>query len=240
MLMPAASLEVVGLRAGYGPTIVLEDVSFKVPAGGRLAVLGRNGTGKTTLLSSLMGVIRQTEGKIIVGGAEISGLPSAERARAGLGLVPQTRDIFPSLTVEENLIVGLKDRPRSALGEAYDLFPRLRERSSNLGWQLSGGEQQMLSTARTILGRPSVLLLDEPLEGLAPVLCEALMTALKRLASMNAVSVVLAEHRLESVLEFAEDVLILERGCIAWSGASSELKSHPCLLDRYLGVGALY
>jgi branched-chain amino acid transport system ATP-binding protein len=238
--MPAASLEVRGLSAGYGPTTVLEDMSFSVPAGARLSVLGRNGMGKTTLLSALMGMNRRYSGEILVGGRDLSSLKSSERARMGLGLVPQTRDIFRSLTVEENLIVGLKDRPRSVVREAYDMFPRLHERRNNLGWQLSGGEQQMLSTARTILGKPSVLLLDEPLEGLAPVICEELMTAFAQLASSGEMTILLVEQRLESALDFAESVLILERGRIAWQGTSEALRADHGLIEHFIGVGSLH
>ena len=238
--MPAASLDVRNLSAGYGPTVVLEDVSFSVPSGARLSSLGRNGLGKTTLLSTLMGLNRRYGGDILVGGKNVSSLKSSERARQGIGLVPQTRDIFRSLTVEENLIVGVKDRPRSVIQEAYDMFPRLHERRSNLGWQLSGGEQQMLSTARTILGRPSLLLLDEPLEGLAPVICEELMAAFTRLASSGEMTVLLVEQRLESALDFADTVLILERGRIAWQGTSETLRSDHGLVERYIGVGALH
>jgi len=238
--MPAASLEVRDLSAGYGPTIVLEEVSFSVPAGARLSILGRNGMGKTTLLSTLMGMNRRYGGAIMVDGRDLSSLRSSERARSGLGLVPQTRDIFRSLTVEENLIVGLKDRPRSALQEAYDMFPRLHERRNNLGWQLSGGEQQMLSTARTILGKPSVLLLDEPLEGLAPVICEELMAAFTRLASSGEMTILLVEQRLDSALDFAEFVLILERGRVAWQGTSEALRADHGLIERYIGVGSLH
>src|SRR3954465_6231657 len=145
MHMPAASLEVRGLSAGYGPTLILEDVSFSLPAGSRLSILGRNGMGKTTLLSSLMGMNRRYAGDILLDGTDVAALNSSSRALKGLGLVPQTRELFRALTVQENLFVGLKARPRSALQEAYDMFPRLREPRRNLGWQLSGGEQQMLS-----------------------------------------------------------------------------------------------
>lgn len=238
--MPATSLEVRGLSAGYGPTVVLEDVSFSVPSGARLSILGRNGMGKTTLLSTLMGMNRRYSGEILIGGADVSGLRSSERARRGIGLVPQTRDIFRSLTVEENLVVGVKDRPRSVIQEAYDMFPRLHERRKNLGWQLSGGEQQMLSTARTILGRPSVLLLDEPLEGLAPVICEELMAAFTRLASSGEMTILLVEQRLDSALDFAESVLILERGRIAWQGTSEALRKDQGLVEHYIGVGSLH
>jgi branched-chain amino acid transport system ATP-binding protein len=239
MLMPAASLEVRGLRAGYGRTVVLDDVSFSVASGARLSILGRNGMGKTTLLSSLMGLNRIHGGAILIDGRDVSGLASPERARQGLGLVPQTRDVFPSLTVEENLIVGIKDRPRGAIQEAYEMFPRLYERRSNPGSSLSGGEQQMLSTARTILGRPSVLLLDEPLEGLAPILADEVMAALERLASGGEMTVVLVEQRLESALAFADAVLILERGRIAWQGSAEALQAERGLIERHLGVGSL-
>ncbi|HZH50694.1 MAG TPA: ABC transporter ATP-binding protein [Microvirga sp.] len=238
--MPAASLEVRGLSAGYGPTVVLEDMSFSVPAGSRLSILGRNGMGKTTLLASLMGMTRRYSGEIKVDGVDVSGAKSSERAWTGIGLVPQTRDIFRSLTVEENLLVGIKDRPKSVIEEAYEMFPRLKERRSNLGWQLSGGEQQMLSTARTILGRPSVLLLDEPLEGLAPVICDELMAAFTRLAATGEMTILLVEQRLESALDFADTVMILERGRIVWQGTSDVLRSDHGLVERYIGVGSLH
>jgi len=240
MPMPAASLEVEGLSAGYGPTIVLEDMSFKVAAGQRLSVLGRNGMGKSTLLTALMGLNRRYGGAIRLDGIDVTSKRPDARANAGLGLVPQTREIFASLTVEENLFVGLKGRPRAALEEAYGLFPRLGERRKNLGWQLSGGEQQMLSTARTILGKPSVLLLDEPLEGLAPVICDELMAVLTRLADTGEMTIIFVEQRLDSALAFAPNAMILERGRIAWAGPSADLKQDPGLVERHLGVGGLH
>lgn len=238
--MPAATLDVRGLSAGYGQTHVLEDVSFSVPAGGRLSILGRNGMGKTTLMASLMGLTRRYAGSISVGGTDITALGTAARAHSGIGLVPQTREVFKGLTVEENLFAGLKGRPRSAIEEAYALFPRLQERRRNLGSQLSGGEQQMLATARTILGEPSVLLLDEPLEGLAPVICDMLMEAFTRLAASGAMTILFVEQRLESALAFAEDVIILERGRIVWSGKPDALRSDAAVLERYVGVGGLH
>ncbi|KKB77090.1 branched-chain amino acid ABC transporter [Devosia limi DSM 17137] len=235
--MTAASLEVAGLSAGYGPTRILEGVSFSVPAGGRLAVLGRNGMGKTTLFASIAGQTRRYDGSVRLGDMEITGLDGSARALGGLGYVPQSRSIFKSLTVEENLFVGLKSRPRSALEEAYAMFPRLKERRRNLGSQLSGGEQQMLSTARTILGQPTVLLLDEPLEGLAPVICEELMAAFAQLAATKAMTILLVEQRIKAALEFADRVIVLERGQIAWSGTPAELEAQPETVDRLLGVG---
>jgi branched-chain amino acid transport system ATP-binding protein len=238
--MPAASLEVRHLSAGYGRTQVLEDVSFSVPAGGRLSILGRNGMGKTTLLTSQKGLNRRIAGEILLDGRDIAPLATAARARGGLGLVPQGREVFKRLTVEENLFVGLKGRPRSAIEEAYAIFPRLKERRRNLGSQLSGGEQQMLSTARTILGKPSVLLLDEPLEGLAPVICDMLMDSFSRLAATGEMTILFVEQRLDSALDFAEQAIILERGRIAWSGDRDRLRASGEILERHVGVGALH
>ncbi|NLS04595.1 ABC transporter ATP-binding protein [Rhizobium sp. P32RR-XVIII] len=237
--MPALPLEVENLSAGYGPTKVLEGVSFSVPAGQRLAVLGRNGMGKTTLLATLAGQTKRYDGRIRLGDADLTTAPSATRAHHGLGYVPQARCIFPTLTVEENLFVGLKGRPKGALEEAYVMFPRLKERRRNLGSQLSGGEQQMLSTARTILGRPSVLLLDEPLEGLAPVICEELMAAFAELAKAGDMTILLVEQRIQSALDFADHVIILERGRLAWVGTPSELAKDHDTVERLLGVGGL-
>ncbi|MCR4524160.1 MULTISPECIES: ABC transporter ATP-binding protein [Bosea] len=238
--MPAAELDIRNLSAGYGQTHVLEDISFAVPAGGRLSILGRNGMGKTTLMASLMGLTRRYAGSIHLGGQDVTALGTAARAHGGIGLVPQTREIFKGLTVEENLFAGLKGRPRSAIEEAYALFPRLGERRRNLGSQLSGGEQQMLATARTILGQPSVLLLDEPLEGLAPVICDMLMEAFGRLAGSGAMTILFVEQRLESALAFADDVIILERGRIVWSGKPDALRTDAEVLERYIGVGGLH
>lgn len=238
--MPAAPFEVADLSAGYGQTRVLESVTFAVPAGARLAVLGRNGMGKTTLFATIAGQTRRYRGTIRLDGKDLSDLESASRARAGLGYVPQARCIFPSLSVEENLQVGLKDRARSAIGEAYDLFPRLKERRNNLGSQLSGGEQQMLSTARSILGKPTVLLLDEPLEGLAPVICEELMAAFSKLAAAGDMTILLIEQRIQSAIDFADRVIIMERGRIAWSGTPAELSANPETVEKLLGVGSLH
>ncbi len=235
--MTAAPLEVSGLSAGYGPTRILEGMSFSVPAGGRVAVLGRNGMGKTTLFATLAGQTRRHSGTIKLGGQDLTKLDGSARALAGLGYVPQSRAIFKSLTVEENLFVGLKARPASAVEEAFSMFPRLKERRRNLGGQLSGGEQQMLTTARSILGQPTVLFLDEPLEGLAPVICDELMAAFTALAERRSMTILLVEQRLKAALEFAEHVLILERGRIAWSGTPAELNAQPETVDRLLGVG---
>ncbi|MEO3432849.1 ABC transporter ATP-binding protein [Inquilinus sp. CAU 1745] len=235
--MPAASLEIAGLSAGYGPTRVLEDVGFSVAAGGRLAILGRNGMGKTTLLATIAGQTRRYGGSVKLDGADVSGMSGSARALKGLGYVPQGRCIFKSLTVEENLFVGLKGRRRDAMEEAYALFPRLAERRRNLGSQLSGGEQQMLATARTILGKPTVLLLDEPLEGLAPIICDELMAAFDRLAAAGDTTILLVEQRIRAALAFADRVMIMERGRIAWIGTPDELEAEPETVERLLGVG---
>jgi branched-chain amino acid transport system ATP-binding protein len=237
MPMPAARLDVEGLSAGYGPTQIIADISFGVPAGDRLAILGRNGMGKTTLLATLMGLSTRHRGQIRIDGNDLAALRPSSRSLLGVGYVPQTRGIFRSLTVEENLSTGLKGRPRSALAEAYEMFPRLGERRRHLGLQLSGGEQQMLSMARTLLGKPSILLLDEPLEGLAPVICDELMGMISALAGSGEVTVILVEQQIERALDFADRVLVLERGRQAWQGASAELRSDRALVDRLLGVG---
>lgn len=235
--MPAARLEVQGLAAGYGSVSILSDISFAVPAGGRLTVLGRNGVGKTTLLATLMGLTTHKGGSVRVGEREVTGLKTYARAAAGLGYVPQTRDVFRSLTVEENLFTGLKGRPRSELESVYAMFPRLAERRNHGGMQLSGGEQQMLSLARTLLGKPTVLLLDEPLEGLAPVICDQLMETIVKLARSGEMTVVLVEQQIERALDFADDVLVVERGRIVWRGQAAEFRADRELADRLLGVG---
>jgi branched-chain amino acid transport system ATP-binding protein len=157
---------------------------------------------------------------------------------AGLGYVPQTRDIFPSLSVAENLVAGLKGRPRKCIEEAYDLFPRLAQRRDNAGTQLSGGEQQMLSVARTLLGQPQLLLLDEPLEGLAPIICQELMQAFERLAQDQSVAVVLVEQKTDAALRFAQQALILERGAVVHAGSSAPLIAQPSLLEQHVGLAA--
>ncbi|GGC67619.1 ABC transporter ATP-binding protein [Chelatococcus reniformis] len=235
--MPAARLEVRNLCAGYGPTRIISDMTFQAAAGERLAILGRNGMGKTTLLATLMGIATQQGGRIVFGDSDVTGLATSLRARLGAGYVPQNRDIFPSLTVEENLSAGLKGRPRAALDEAYVLFPRLAERRRHFGLQLSGGEQQMLAMARTLLGHPSILLLDEPLEGLAPVICDELMEAITQLGTGGHVTVLLVEQQIERALDFADRVLVLERGRAAWQGPAAGLRSDRALVERLLGVG---
>jgi len=235
--MRAVPLRVDDLTAGYGRTEVISHVSFDVPAGSRTLILGRNGVGKTTLLASLMGLCTQHGGTIQLGGEDLSGRKTSRRAMLGMGYVPQTRDIFRSLTVEQNLSTGIRAGSDARLEEAYEIFPRLAERRRNMGGQLSGGEQQMLSIARTLLGRPSVLLLDEPLEGLAPIICDELMATIADLCSSRAITIILVEQQIERALAFGEDALIIEKGRIVWKGAVTALRSDHTLIDTYLGVG---
>lgn len=235
--MHVPHLDVKGLCAGYGPVRIVENISFTLAPGDRLAVLGRNGMGKTTLLAGLMGLASWQGGEAWSGGQDLARKRTSLRADLGFGYVPQTRDIFASLTVEENLRAGLKGRPLAAIAEAYEIFPRLRERRRNFGMQLSGGEQQMLSMARTLLGKPSILLLDEPLEGLAPVICDELMEVLEVLTAARNVTVVLVEQQIERALRFATQAMVLERGRVSWSGAPRTLMADRELIDRLIGVG---
>ena len=235
-----ALLEVSDLHAGYGPVQVLHGIELSVEPGERLALIGRNGVGKTTLLKALMGLADVRRGAVRFEGRPLGQSGTGERALAGLGYVPQTRDIFPSLTVEENLIAGLKGRPVRCVQEAYDLFPRLAERRRNGGSQLSGGEQQMLSVARTLLGQPRLLLLDEPLEGLAPIICQELMAAFTQLASQTGVAVVLVEQKVEAALRFAQQAIVLEHGAIVHREACHSLSLRPELIERYVGVAGTH
>ena len=232
----SAVLQVSALDAGYGSVHILHQVELRVEAGQRWAVLGRNGVGKTTLLKAIMGLADVTHGRIEWDGHDISKWTPRQRAMAGLGYVPQTRDIFPSLTVAENLLAGLKGRPQKCIQEAYELFPRLAQRRDNAGTQLSGGEQQMLSVARTLLGQPRLLLLDEPLEGLAPIICQELMHAFEQLARNQSVAVVLVEQKTDAALRFADQALILERGAVVHTGTSAHLKAQASLLERHVGL----
>ncbi|SDH96061.1 ABC transporter ATP-binding protein [Alloyangia pacifica] len=227
-------LELKNVTAGYGPTHVLRGITLSVAPGERLAVIGRNGAGKTTLLSTIMGLTRMHGGSVHYGGREIDRLAPYRRNALGLGLVPQTRDIFPSLTVEENLLSCL--RGDASLEEAYALFPRLKERRKNGGTQLSGGEQQMLSIARTLMTRPDVLLLDEPLEGLAPVICEQLMAVFEELAKDGSRAVVLVEQHAEAALAFATRAALMANGAIVHEGPAEALRRDAELLHRHVGV----
>ena len=226
--MPDA-LQVSGVRAGYGETIVLEDVSFELPERGALAVLGRNGVGKTTLLATIMGHTTFHSGQMLFNQKTINSLPVYERARLGIGYVPQERLIFPSLTVEENLAVAARplkearERAGWTLERVYDLFPQLAERRAHRGNQISGGEQQMLAIGRALMGNPSLLLMDEPLEGLAPIIVEALLKALKRLISEDSLALVLVEQHAKLALQVTRTALVMRRGRIVHHGPSEAL-----------------
>jgi branched-chain amino acid transport system ATP-binding protein len=233
----AELLRVENLRAGYGNATVLEDISFRLEAGGSLALLGRNGMGKTTLLATLMGATRQLHGHIWLDGQDLGPLPSHRRAHAGLGWVPQERDIFPSLSVEENLTVVARPGPWS-LQKVYAAFPRLRERRANMGNQLSGGEQQMLALARALMLNPRLLLLDEPLEGLAPLIVRELLDSIAQMIRNGDMAVILVEQHAHQILPITRDALVLERGRIVHHGPSDRLAADPALLDRWLGVAA--
>jgi branched-chain amino acid transport system ATP-binding protein len=219
-------LQIRKVRAGYGETVVLEDVDLGLPEDGALAVLGRNGVGKTTLLSTIMGHTTFHSGEIVFQGKAIADLPVYERSRLGIGFVPQERLIFPSLSVHENLTVA--QRPgRWSTERVYDLFPRLKERRSAMGNQLSGGEQQMLAIGRALMGNPSLLLLDEPLEGLAPIIIEALLISLKRLISEESLAIILVEQHAKVALGVTQSALVLNRGRVAHYGPSAELLADP-------------
>ncbi len=231
-----AGLRVEGLRAGYAGTRIIEDVSFNVQRGERLGILGRNGAGKTTTLATLMGLTELQDGTLHFAGQDISRMTTFQRARAGLGYVPQTRDIFASLSVEENLIAGLASQPKTRINDAYDWFPRLKERRRNYGNQLSGGEQQMLSVARALMSSPSVLLLDEPLEGLAPLLAEELMEKIRSLVDRTGIGCILVEQHVDVVLNFSTQVLVLERGVPVYQGTPTELRNRPDVLEGAIGL----
>lgn len=232
----AEALLVSGLRAGYGATEVLEDVSFALEPGTALSVIGRNGVGKTTLLATLMGLATRHAGAIALGGRDLSALPPNRRALAGLGYVPQRREIFPSLTVQENLRIGARPGPWSA-ERIEGLFPVLAERGANRGDQLSGGEQQMLAVGRALATNPSVLLLDEPFEGLAPVVVRRLHAALTAVRDETGLSIILVEQHAKLALGFAPRVLVMNRGRVVYDGASAALSADPAWLDRLCGIG---
>ena len=223
------------LTAGYGDSIVLEDVSFEVDAGGSLALLGRNGVGKTTLLLTLMGLTRLKSGSLAWEGADIVRLPTFRRAQAGLGWVPQERFMFPSLTVEEHLSVVA--RPGSwSIARVYQYFPKLEERKQNLGNQLSGGEQQMLAIARALMTNPKLLLLDEPMEGLAPIIVQELLKVIGELVRAGEFAVIVVEQHARLALTLTREAIVLDRGQVVHRSASEDLLKHPETLDRLVAV----
>jgi len=227
-------LELADVRAGYGDAVVLDGVSLSVPDNGSLAVLGRNGVGKSTLLMTVMGMTRLFRGEILFRGKSITALPAHRRARLGLGWVAQEREIFPSLSVQENLTVAARPG-RWDLASVYRLFPRLGERKDNMGNQLSGGEQQMLAIARALMTNPALLLLDEPLEGLAPIIVEELAEALKKMTGEGTASILVEQHT-DLALSLTDDAVVIERGAIVHRARSADFAEDAATLERYVGL----
>ena len=233
--MADALLQIDDLSAGYGEAVVLTGVSLTLGEGRTLALLGRNGTGKTTLINTLAGATRQHGGRIVLGGVDLTRLAPHCRAAAGIGWVPQERNIFKSLTVDENLTAVA--RPGHWTPErAYAMFPRLAERKGNLGTQLSGGEQQMLAVARALVLNPRLLLLDEPLEGLAPIIVEELLRAIRRITRDEGLAAIVVEQHPQAVLAISDDAVVLDQGRVVHAERADVLRTQPEVLDRLLGV----
>jgi len=230
-------LSLESLRAGYGEAVVLSGISLALNEGESLALLGRNGMGKTTLVNSIIGVTRYRGGAIRLDGRDVTRLRPDQRAHAGIGWVPQERNIFKSLTVEENLTAVARPGAWTA-ARVYELFPRLAERRANLGNQLSGGEQQMLAVGRALVLNPRVILLDEPLEGLAPIIVEELIAALTRIVRQEGLAAILVEQNAQKILGVTDRAVILERGSIVHEGASAALAADRAVLETFLGVAA--
>ena len=224
------------VSAGYGRATVLQQVSLGLGEGEAMALLGRNGVGKTTTLNTIIGLTRQQGGRILLGGQDITRLSPERRVEAGIGWVPQERGIFRSLTVEEN-ITAVARPGRWTLEAVYGLFPRLEERRRNFGNQLSGGEQQMLSIARALVLNPNVLLLDEPTEGLAPIIVEELLAAIRRIVREEGMAAIVVEQHARQILSITDKAVILDRGTVAYAGASEGLAADTAVLGRFLGIG---
>lgn len=228
-------LTVEDLRAGYGEAIVLDGVSFALASGQSLALLGRNGAGKTTLINTLVGATRYRGGRIGLGGVDVTGYRSDRRAAAGIGWVPQERNIFKSLTVEENLTAVARPGPWG-VARVFGMFPRLAERRRNMGNQLSGGEQQMLAVGRALMLNPRLMLLDEPLEGLAPIIVEELLAALRRITREEGLSAIIVEQNARKLLPITDRVVVLERGRIVHDADSASLAADPSKIEAWLAV----
>jgi len=229
-------LHLDAVTAGFGDAVVLHGISLSLPPGRSLAVLGRNGVGKTTLLETIMGNTRLTGGRIGLGGRDLTSLPPHRRVRAGLGWVPQEREVFPSLTVEENLEVVARPG-RWSKRRVFELFPRLAERRRNYGNQLAGGEQQMLAIGRALMTDPKLLLLDEPMEGLAPIIVEELSRSVLGLSREEGLSCIVVEQHPIIALALTQDAVVLERGLVVHRAASADLAADAEALERLLGVG---
>ncbi|RST50833.1 ABC transporter ATP-binding protein [Variovorax sp. DXTD-1] len=228
-------LRIENLSAGYGEAVVLHDVAFSLGEGQTLALLGRNGTGKTTLINTLAGATRQHGGSISLGGLALHKLAPHQRAAAGIGWVPQERNIFKSLTVHENLTAV--ERPgKWSPQRVYEMFPRLAERKTNLGTQLSGGEQQMLAVGRALVLNPRLLLLDEPLEGLAPIIVEELLRAIRRITQDEGLAAIIVEQHPQAILAISDHAVVLDHGTIVHTDSAAALRSQPQVLERLLGV----
>ena len=234
-VMAKWALDLENVRAGYGETVVLEDIRFALGASETVSIIGRNGVGKTTLLATIMGHTTLHGGRVALHDKDIAALATYRRVAAGLGYVPQEREIFPSLTLRENLEVAA--RPGSwTIQTVFELFPRLAERADNRGNQLSGGEQQMLAIGRALIGNPTVLLMDEPSEGLAPVIVEELARAVKRLTQSSGLAIVLVEQNTRLALDIAPRAVVMDRGRIVYDGASEALRKDPVKLEQLIGV----
>jgi branched-chain amino acid transport system ATP-binding protein len=231
----ASAIAWKNLSAGYGDTVVLEDIDLAIAPGESVSILGRNGVGKTTLLVTAMGHTNAKSGDVLLDGKAVTHLPIYQRALAGIGLVPQEREIFPSLSVRENIEIAARPGYWTE-ARIYELFPRLRERLSNMGNQLSGGEQQMLSIARALMTNPSVLLMDEPTEGLAPVLVETLADVLGKLRDEGALTIVLVEQNSRVALAFSPRAVVMDKGRIIYDGPSQPLRDDPDRLAGLIGV----
>ncbi|MBN8971301.1 MAG: ABC transporter ATP-binding protein [Rhizobiales bacterium] len=229
-------LSIENLRAGYGEAVVLPDMTLRLADGEVLALLGRNGTGKTTLINSIVGATHRFSGTIRLGDTDLTPLRSDQRARVGIGWVPQERNIFRSLTVEENMTAVAQPGPWD-VERVYSMFPRLRERRKNFGNQLSGGEQQMLAIGRALTLNPKVLLLDEPTEGLAPIIVDELLAALGEITRAGGICSIIVEQNAHKILRLADRVVILDRGTIVHEATSVALQADAAPLERFLGVG---
>ena len=235
-------LRIENVSAGYGEAVVLNGINVSIAEGKTLALLGRNGTGKTTLINTIAGATRQHGGTIQLGGVALHKLAPHERAAAGIGWVPQERNIFKSLTVDENLTAvarGLRAGSKNAQwtpARVYEMFPRLAERKYNLGTQLSGGEQQMLAVGRALVLNPSILLLDEPLEGLAPIIVQELLRAIRRITQSEGLAAIIVEQHPQAILAISDTAAVLDRGTVVHTDTADSLLAQPELLDKLLGV----